>query len=345
MDSKDIHVVTGASGRTGFPLCLELIKRGKRVRALYREDGEAAGRLRAAGCEMTRCDITDLSTVEAAFEDGTYVYHLAGIVSIESKLSKALERVNIAGTQNVIDACIKQKVKRLIYTGSVHMLQTPDKTSVISEPMRFDPSKVHGGYAKCKAAAGNLVLDAKNRGLEVVMALPSGIIGPYEYTKSYFGEMIGRVATKKLRCYIKGKYDFVDARDIASALCDLAYKGQNGECYIVSGNTVTVKEMMDIVTKAAGVKPVKTIVPYFLAKLFAGAAERYALRKKRKPVFTAYSVKVVRDNCNFSHGKLTALTGYSPRSAEVSLRDQTEFILKRLTSKLKRRTKRRLLKV
>ncbi|MDR0850188.1 MAG: NAD-dependent epimerase/dehydratase family protein [Christensenellaceae bacterium] len=327
MKDNDIHIVTGAAGRTGFPLCLELIKRGAKVRALDIVENEATEQLKALGCEVVYCDVTNPHNIDQAFGGGTFVYHLAGIVSIESKPTKLLEEVNIKGTQNVIDGCLRHNIKRLIHTGSVHMLETDNKTGIIMEPNRFNPDTVYGGYAKSKAIAANLVLDAKEKGLDVVLVLPSGIIGPYEFTNSNFGEMVAQVADGNLRIFIKGKYDFVDVRDLACAFCDLAQKGENGQSYIVSGNVITVKEMMNIVAETAGIKRIKHFVPLFLVKMFAGIAEKHALRKKRKPTFTPYSMKVLQDNCNFSHARLTKLTGYTPRPVEESLKDHTKFYM------------------
>ncbi len=88
---------------------------------------------------------------------------------------------------------------------------------------------------------------------------------------------------------------------------------------------------MNIVAKTANVKPIKCIIPMFLASMFAGIAEKIALRKKQIPMFTPYSMKVLKDNCNFSHQKLTALTGYNPMPLEQSLRDHTLFYIEHRT--------------
>ena len=108
MDNSVVHIVTGAAGRVGFPLCLELIKRGAKVRALDKAENEATARLRALGCEVVYCDITDAESIDGAFCGGAVVYHLAGIITVESRPDKLLEAVNVGGTKNVIEACLKQ---------------------------------------------------------------------------------------------------------------------------------------------------------------------------------------------------------------------------------------------
>jgi dihydroflavonol-4-reductase len=185
---------------------------------------------------------------------------------------------------------------------------------------------VFGPYAISKAEACNLVLNALPWGLDAVIALPSGVIGAYEYKLSNFGQMISDVARRKLKAYIKGEYDFVDAEDVASALADLAKKGVKGESYFITGNKITVKELVRTAAKAAGVRAPWFCAPYGLAKLFASGAEKRAVKRHDMPTFTPYSLKVLRDNCNFSHEKLTALTGYAPRPIAESLKAQVEFL-------------------
>ncbi|MDR3318230.1 MAG: NAD-dependent epimerase/dehydratase family protein [Clostridiales bacterium] len=324
----EIHVVTGATGRTGLALCAALKARGKYVRALYCNDTKSLPYLERYADEIVHADIRNKEELTAAFENAAYVYHLAGIVSIATKMDKLLKAVNITGTQNVIDACLERNVKRLIYTGTVHTLPFTNNTDVLREIDRYAPDRVGGAYAVSKSIASNLVLDAvKDRGLDAVIGMPSGIVGGFEFKRSNFGQMISGVADRTLKVAVKGRYDFVDVLDVATALADLAVLGVKGESYILSGHTITVKELVRITARAAGVKPPKVFFPLWVVKLFAGAAERRSLRKNKTLMFTPYAIKVLGDNCNFSHEKITALTGYNPRGMEDALTDQVSFYL------------------
>jgi dihydroflavonol-4-reductase len=324
--NPEIHVVTGASGRVGLALCAELHSRGLYVRALYYHDEQVAPFLRQYADEVGYVDITSPESVNEALKGAAYVYHLAGIVSIASKIDPLIKAVNITGTQNVIDACLAFGVKRLVYTGTVHTLAFSDNTSVLREVPRFDPDAVSGAYAVTKAISSNLVLDAvKDRGLDAVIGMPSGVVGGFELKRSNFGQMVIDVAERRLPIYITGRYDFVDVKDVAKALADLATLGVCGESYILSGHTLSVKELVYASARAAGVKPPKVCLPLGFVKLFAGIAERTALRKGQTLMFTPYALKVLGDNCNFSHEKITALTGYAPRPLEEAIKDQVEF--------------------
>jgi dihydroflavonol-4-reductase len=199
---------------------------------------------------------------------------------------------------------------------------------MLREIPRFLPEAVHGSYAVTKAQASNIVLDAvKERGLDAVIVMPSGIVGGFEMKTSNFGKMIKDVVERRLPVYVKGRYDFVDVCDVARSFADLANKGVKGESYIVSGEIVSVKDLIEFTTQAAGVKPPKICMPLGLVKFFSYFAEWYALSAKQTLMFTPYAMKVLGDNCNFSHDKLTAATGYKPRAISQSIKEQVDYYL------------------
>jgi dihydroflavonol-4-reductase len=323
--NKEIHVVTGATGRIGLALCAELHSRGVYVRALYHTT-KLLPFLREYADELLFADITVPETLVAAFTDAAYVYHLAGIVSIATKGNAAITAANVNGTKNVIDACITCNVKRLVYTGTVHTLSFTDNTTVLREPSGFDPDAVTGAYAVSKCVASNMVLDAvKTRGLDAVIGMPSGVVGGFEMKRSNFGQMVVDVAERRLPIFITGRYDFVDVRDVVTALAELAHKGVSGESYILSGHVLSVKSLVEAAARAAGVAPPTLCLPLGFVKLFAGIAEAYSLAMKQTLMFTPYALKVLGDNCNFSHDKITALTGYDPRPPGDAIKEQVDY--------------------
>jgi dihydroflavonol-4-reductase len=199
---------------------------------------------------------------------------------------------------------------------------------VLREIPRFDPDAVGGSYAVSKSIASNLVLDAvRDQGLDAVIGMPSGIVGGLELKRSNFGQMVVDVAEGRLPVYVKGCYDFVDVRDVVKALADLALMGKAGESYILSGHQVSVKDLVAYAAKAAGTKPPALCLPLPLVKLFSYPAEWWALSRKKTLMFTPYAMKVLGDNCNFSHEKISALTGYAPGSIEDAIREQVDYYL------------------
>jgi dihydroflavonol-4-reductase len=325
-----LHVVTGAAGRTGLALCAELKSRGCVIRALaHHRNDVALPFLRQYADEIIVADIRKPAELAGAFSGAAYVYHLAGIVSIASSIDRDLYAVNVTGTENVINACLDCGVKRLVYTGTVHTLPFHDKTSALKEIPRFDPDAVHGAYAVTKAQASNLVLDAaRDRGLDAVIGMPSGIVGGFELKRSNFGQMVADVAERRLPVCLDGRYDFVDVRDVAKALADLAEKGVKGESYILSGHVVSVEDLVAMAAQVAGVRPPKIRLPLPPVAFFSYFAEWHSVLTKRTLMFTPYAIKVLGDNCNFSHEKISALTGYSPRSIAEAIAEQVDFYFK-----------------
>jgi len=314
---KEINLIIGATGRIGYPLCLELKARGKYVRALCRKSSPVTPLVAKIADEVVYGDLLDADSLVTACKNVDIVYHLAALVSIESKITDILADTNINGTQNVIDACKVNKVRRLVYTSS---------TDTLSD-------KITDGYAKTKLAAGRLVSDAIKDGLDAVIAYPSAVIGPYEYKLSNVGQMIADCIDKKMKFYIKGNYDFVDVRDICKALCDLADVGRSGENYILNGHKTTVKKILDMIADMVKVKRPKIKIPLFVAKFFAPGMERRKLKKGLPPTVTPYSLRVLQSACDFSHKNVTALTGYSPRPLSEAFSDQIDFYLNKIKNK------------
>ena len=167
-----------------------------------------------------------------AFEGAEVVFHLAGIIEIGSGNKRKVHEVNVNGSKNVVEACKIAHVKKLVYTSSVHAI--PEKQGIITETKEFDPKLVKGTYAKSKAEATNYILNSNSKELEVIIAHPSGVIGPYEYIKSNMGQLIIDCANGRMKASIKGGYNFVDVRDVANGIILALEKGKPGECYILA---------------------------------------------------------------------------------------------------------------
>src|SRR5699024_9363621 len=106
---------------------------------------------------------------------------------------------------------------------------------IMSEISEFSPEKVSGWYAKSKAKATALVLDAAKKGLNASVIHPSGIIGPGDIAMGSTTSMLISYCEGKLPVSVKGGYDFVDVRDVADGVIACCEKGERGQCYILSG--------------------------------------------------------------------------------------------------------------
>jgi len=319
-------VVTGADGHIGNVLIRELLASGeKNIRALILP-GEDLTPLKGFDIEKIEGDITKPETLTRPFQGADLVFHLAGIIAISHGSEELMEKVNVQGTQNVIDACFKSNVKRLVYTSTIHAIEEPPKGQVITEKLPFKPGQKKEGYDKSKARATIEVLEAVKKGLNAVIVCPSGVIGPYDFRISEMGQLFINVVHKKLFAYVQGAYDFVDVRDVAKGHILAAEKGKTGEVYILSGEQIYVGKIMQILKEITGVKPPRWRMPIWLAQLSADFAPIYYKITKTKPLFTRYSIHTLASNSNISNQKARQELGYSPRPIRESIKDAIQWL-------------------
>jgi dihydroflavonol-4-reductase len=325
---KMLNVVIGATGHLGNVLVRELVKTGEKVRVVALPNDDISP-IKELNVEIVYGDVTDLPSIEEALSGANVVYHLASAVNISSGKRALLEKVNVGGTANVISASLKNHIDRLIYTSSVHAILEPPHGTIINETLPFVPDKVLGDYAKTKAKASLLVLDAvKKYGLDAVILCPSGIIGPYDYKVSEMGQLMLDFIEGRLKAYIDGAYDFADVRDVATGHILAAEKGKKGEYYILSGHRMTIEKLLMLLKKITGIKKPVHKMPYALALFTAPLTHIYYHFTKTKPLFTTYSIRVLASNSYISHDKATKELGYTVRPVENSLKDAYEWFAK-----------------
>lgn len=320
---KELYIVTGGFGHLGNTIIKKLLEKGKKVRVLVLPTDKTDVDIDTV--EVVKGDVCDLNSLEEFFsgtEDyTTYVIHCAGIVSIATKHDDLVYNVNVNGTKNIVDICMKYHVKKLVHISSVHAIEEKPKGEVITEVSSFDPDKVTGLYAKTKAEATQYVLDKSKEGLDAVVIHPSGIVGPNDYGKGHLTQLIIDYSKGTLTAYIDGGYDFVDVRDVADGIISSVTKGKKGECYILSNRYYKVKELLDIIGKELNKRNIKTKLPLWFAKFTAPIAELYYKLIKQPPLYTPYSLYTLNSNSIFSHEKADKELGYTTRPMEQSVRN------------------------
>ncbi|MEW6107520.1 MAG: SDR family oxidoreductase [Bacillota bacterium] len=316
--------VTGATGHIGNVLVRDLLARAQRVRALIPPCEDPAP-LDGLNVEKVEGDILDVGSLVRAFKGSDVVYHLAGIVSIVPGKRDLLYRVNVVGTKNVVEACLEAGVSRLVYTSSIHAIAEPPSGVVIDESLPFDPDRMEWEYDESKALATLEVLKAKDKGLDSVVLCPTGVVGPYDFRPSEMGQLFINYARRSMRVYIDGAYDFVDVRDVACGHVLACDKGGSGETYILSGERVTVLELMQMLERVTGVRAPRLKVPVWQAQSVAALAPLYSRLTGRRPLLTSYSVRTLQRNSFVSNAKARRELGYSPRPLYESVADTIKW--------------------
>lgn len=317
-------VITGATGHLGNVLVRKLVNCNTKVRVLVLP-GEDVSCLEGLEVEKIEGNVCSLDSLRRVFKGADTVYHCAGIISILPGQQKKLFRVNVTGTQNVVNMCLEEKVKRLVYISSIHALSEPEKGIVIDESRRFDPENVLGEYSRSKALGTLEVIEGIERGLDAVILCPSGIIGPYDYHISEMGKLIVDFFKGKVKAYVGGAYDFVDVRDVAEGLIFACNQGKKGECYILSGHHISVSKILKYLERLSGKKAPEIKLPYWMARAFGAINVLYCSLINTRPLFTPFSIDVLASNSLISCRKAEGKFGYSPRSVYESLKDAVDW--------------------
>jgi dihydroflavonol-4-reductase len=316
-------LVTGATGHIGNVLVRKLLERGEKVRVLILP-GENRAPLAGLNIEAVEGNVLDPSSLFKAFQGVRGVFHLAGIISILPGENPIVRKVNVEGTRNVMQIAKQMGVRKLVYTSSIHAIQRLEE-GVIDESLPFDPNNPYGEYDRSKAEATLEVQKAARAGLEAVIVCPTGVIGPYDFRGSMMGAVIHDAAFAKPTLYVDGAYNFVDVRDVVSGMIAAFDKGKRGESYILSGQKISVRYLLETVREITGKHFFQMKVPFDLAEFAARFTPWYYRKSKATPRFTPYSLEVLQSNCNISHDKATRELGYRPRTIHETIADTVKW--------------------
>ena len=325
------YFVTGATGFLGKAVVQRLLTKAADIYALVMKDDPLAGTLPNGihVCVGNVCDPSSLDSFLNGADGQSCVIHCAGIVSVASRPGEQLYNVNVGGTKNIVNACISHSVGKLVYVSSVHALtEKPKGIEIDAETDAFNPDRLVGDYAKSKAMATRIVLDAARASLDASIVLPSGIIGPGDTAGGSITELLLSFLAGKLPIAVKGGYDFVDVRDVAAGIVACAEKGVRGKCYILSGHYATIRDILETVGRSTGIKKAVSYIPIALAKIVAPFYELDSIRRKKKLFFTPYAVHVLQSNARFSKKASENDLGYTPRSLKETLLDTVKWLKK-----------------
>jgi dihydroflavonol-4-reductase len=326
-------LVTGATGHIGNVLVRKLLDRGEKVRALI-WTGEDTTPLNGLEVEKVLGDVLDPASLKPAMHGVDTVFHLAGIISIMPGRNPFVWRVNVEGTHNVLEAARHAGIRRLIYTSSIHAIARAPHGVSMDETLGFDQNNPYGEYDRSKAAASLDVQNAAAGDLDAVIVCPTGVIGPYDFRGSEMGEVIRSASEAHPMFYVAGAYDFVDVRDVVDGLIAASAHGRRGESYILSGQKLSVRYMLETVREVTGKAFASIKIPFSLAEIAARYTPWYYQRTKSKPRFTPYSLEVLQSNSTISCKKAMAELGYKPRPVYESIADTVRWFLENRRKKI-----------
>ncbi len=280
-------LVTGATGFIGSVLTRQLVEAGADVRILRR----ATSRLTmladvAHRVEHAVGDVTDPPGLAQAMQGVRQVYHTAGYIGFGGRRDRALLfRVNVQGTANVVNAALAAGVERLVHTSSISAFSRPEAGGAIDEETAWNASRVNTDYARSKYEAELEVYRGVAEGLDAVMVNPSLVFGvgrPGENTRL----LAERIRDGKVPAIPIGGTNVVDVEDVAAGHVRAMAHGRTGERYLLGGDNLSWKAILETLAFAFGVPPPRRMASPMLTLALATVMETFALLTRRRPQMT-----------------------------------------------------------
>jgi dihydroflavonol-4-reductase len=320
--STQLNVVTGGSGHIGANLVRALLSRNIPVRVLVHKKHTALDGLEV---ERAEGDVCDLDCLCRAFEGADTVYHLAAYISLSMGEWPVSEKINVAGTRNVVEACLRMGVRRLVHFSSIHSFNQKPFDIPVDESRRKVDYRACPPYDRSKAIGEREIRNGMERGLDAVIVNPTAIVGPYDYGPSHFGEALIALATGKLPALIGGGFDWVDVRDVVEGALQAGELAPAGSQYLLSGHWVSLCDLAVLIREITGISIPRLVCPLWLAPAGIPFADLYSRITGKRPIYTSVSLMALRSNRTISHERATRELGYAPREFRETIVDTLQW--------------------
>ncbi len=253
-------LVTGANGFLGAWLTRRLLAEGHEVSALIRKNSDLS-ELAGVNPHYVYGDVTDKASLLQTFKGQEVIFHLAGIVAYKKSDIDKLERVNVGGTQNVVDVCTELQIPQLLHVSSVVAIGASFSPTALTENFEYNIAHLNLGYFDTKRKAELIVRQAVHDGkIRAVCVNPSTIYGFGDAKKGSRKNQL-KVARGKLPFYTSGGVNVVAVEDVIDGILLALQKGKNGERYILASENMTIKSLFEKIAGFANVPAPKLFLP------------------------------------------------------------------------------------
>lgn len=319
-------LITGATGFIGKHLAKALCSQGFSVSALVRNPDKSQD-LKALGVQLLPGDVTDNLSLLNAIEGKDIVYHLAGKIAYKASEREEMERVNVKGTQKVVDACVTHRTPVLVYMSSVVAIGASFKPDVLNEESPYNIADLDLGYFQTKHDAEEIVKTAhKHNGLNVFILNPSTVYGAGDATKGS-RSVQRKVAKGKFPFYTPGGVNVVYIDDVLYCLQNIYKKGRAGERYIVAGENLTIQQTFQIIAEAAGVAAPKIYLPKFALKVMGWVGDSVLEPMGVKGPLSSETAHTSSMYHWFSSGKAQRELGLKPTPAKTAITESVRWMI------------------
>ena len=302
--------VTGATGFLGSHVARVLSAQGAELRLLVRSTSNLKN-LEGLRAETTTGDLRDPASLDRALAGVERVYHVAADYRLWARNPREIYESNVTGTRNLLAAARRAGVARMVYTSTVATIAVPRGSSLPDERTEARLTDMVGAYKRSKFLAEQEVLAAAREGLPVVIVNPTTPVGPGDWKPTPTGKIIVDFLNGRMPAYVDTGLNFVAVEDAAAGHLLAAERGQVGERYLLGGENLSLRELLDALAQVSGRPAPRFRVPLALA-FAAACAETFVARLSgREPQIPIDGVRIARHNMFVDCGKAARDLGFS----------------------------------
>jgi dihydroflavonol-4-reductase len=321
--------VTGSTGLLGSNLVKLLVAQGHEVKALVRSKDKAQKLLGDLNVELVIGDMEDVNRFKHELAGSEVLFHTAAYFREYYSLGDhwpKLERINVKGTIQLLEAAEQAGIKKAIYVSSSTVIgESP--SGISDETTPADSFAEINLYAKSKVLADKAVSQfVANHRMPVVQVLPSVMLGPQDAAPTAMGDLIIGIMQRQLPMMPPGGINVVDVRDVAQGMINAVERGVNGERYLLTKEYLDMKTFGEKVARLVGVSAPRTM-PYAMALAFGWFEEKRAALTRSEPQATVSAIRTLNKRYTITGSKAERELGVSYRPTEQTLRDEVQWFL------------------
>ena len=317
--------VTGGTGFVGGAVVRRLLAEGYEVRTLVRP-GSDTRQLAGLPVERVLGGLADLDALKRGAEGCDQVFHVAALYSFWGHPWEEFYRSNVEGTRNVLQTAWDAGAPRIVYTSSIATLGQPQDGSPGDEETPSALAGMIGHYKRSKFLAEEAARDLARRGAPVVIMNPAAPVGVGDHKPTPTGRIIVDFLNGRMPAYVDTCLTLVDVDDVATGHLLAAERGRVGERYILGGEILSLKRMLDILSEVSGLPPVRWRIPHALALAWGYVdVSLAAVDRRRVPVATPTSARLSRRRESFSSAKAVRELGFPQTPAREALHKAVEW--------------------
>ena len=312
-------LVTGGSGFVGSHLVRLLVEEGEEVRVLMRSTSPPDN-LTGLPVACTPGDLRDAESLERAVRGCQQVFHCAADYRLWTPRPDELYRINVDGTENLLKACRAAEVERVVVTSSVAAVGIPADGTPGNEETPVTLEDMVGHYKRSKFLAEQVAMRFASEGDPVVVVNPSTPVGPGDLKPTATGRIVTDYLNGRMPAYVQTGLNLVPVEDVARGHLLAARQGRPGRRYILGGQDMTLKEILDLLAEITGLPAPGFEIPLWLATCLAHVDTFVSAGLlRREPRVPIEGVRMARKRMWFDSRRAREELGYQPGPVRPAL--------------------------